>query len=244
MSNDLHERCYANLVGYWEAMAASDPAAKVDTVDSIRIATGMELPLFNPVFIKPTATQLPTMTKDTNYSFWYDHQRNKNIPLACLQTRELIMQHVPVMSIQLDKEFKQEKPPAVEISMVSDNANLSDYIKPVQVAFQMDDKAARRYRQCLEQMQDQLVHFVVKSSEQIIGAGSVFFHEEMAGLYNLSVLPEFRKQGIATALHYARLNEARKRGYQFATLQATPMAASLDASIGFKVESQLSIYKC
>lgn len=78
----------------------------------------------------------------------------------------------------------------------------------------------------------------------IVATASLFLHDEIAGLYNLVVLPEYRKQGIGTVLHYTRFNLAKDRGYLHATLQATPMASALNNSLGFETHSNLSIYKC
>ncbi len=69
-------------------------------------------------------------------------------------------------------------------------------------------------------------------------------HDETAGLYNLAVLPECRKQGIGTVLHSARLAYGAESGYMHATLQASPMATTLDKSLGFDTLSEISVYRC
>lgn len=154
------------------------------------------------------------------------------------------MEHIPIMSIQLDKEFKQDFAPDIKISVVQNGNDLNNWIVPVKVAFEMDDCMALRYQQCLEQAHTRFIHFTAENNGLIVAAASLFLHDEIAGLYNLAVLPEFRRQGIAKTLHYARLNEAKSRGYKHATLQATPMATALDNSLGFVTHSELSMYKC
>lgn len=241
---NLNETCFNNLVGYWKTMVASSPESVVDSNDCVQINTGINAPLFNPIFINKSVDKVTHIKDSLPHSFWHDSKRNQNISLNSLQEFELIMNQVPVMSIALDREFKQESPPKVEISIIKNGGELSDWIIPVQVAFQLDEKATSQYRYCLEQTKDKFVHFIAKDQEKIVAAATLYLHDEIAGFYNLAVLPEYRKQGIGTALHYARLNEARIRGYAHATLQATPMASALDGSLGFKTESELSIFKC
>ncbi|KTD64092.1 GNAT family N-acetyltransferase [Legionella spiritensis] len=240
---NFNDICFNNLKSYWIALASIDESAVIETSDSVRICTGMNNPLFNPIFLTKDAHKLPSVYSHSSYSFWYDSKRNKNIPLQDLQELEPIMQHVPMMSIQLNKEFKQDSVPDIKISVVDNGNDLSHWIAPVKVAFEMDDRMALRYQRCLEQAHRQFTHFTAKKNGLVVAAASLFLHDEIAGLYNLAVLPEFRRQGIATALHYARLNEAKSRGYKHATLQATPMASALDNALGFETHSELSIYK-
>lgn len=236
--------CFNNLKSFWIAIASSEPSSVIDTDDSVRICTGMNDPFYNPIFIKKEAREFPAIKSPSPYSFWHDSKRNKNIPEEDTKKLEPIMQHVPMMSIRLDKEFKQEPAPEITISIVENGKDLSHWIAPLKVAFTMNDSTALRYQHCLEHVHGQFIHFIAKKNGTIVAAASLFLHEEIAGLYNLAVLPEYRKQGIGTALHYARLNEAKNRGYKYATLQATPMAAALDSSLGFETHSELSIYKC
>lgn len=241
---DLNETCFNNLIGFWKTMVVTNPEAIVESNDSVQVNSGIDIPLFNPIFINKNAQQLPLVKDNLSHSFWLDSKRNKQIPSAKAQAFEPIMQQVPIMSIVLDKEFTQEAPPKITISMIKGGTDLSDWIVPVQTAFQLDDKAAARYRYCLEQAPDHFVHFIAKDNEKVVAAASLYLHKDIAGLYNLAVLPDYRKQGIGTALHFARLNEAKSRGFAYATLQATPMAAALDAALGFEIQSELSIFKC
>jgi GNAT superfamily N-acetyltransferase len=241
---NFHDICFNNLKSFWIALASIEPDSVIETSDTIRICTGMSTPFDNPIFLTKDAKELPSIYGHSPYSFWHDSQRNKNIAVESLQKLEPIMQHVSMMSIPLDKAFKQDPIQDIKISVVENSKDLSAWIAPVKIAFEMDDRSALRYQRCLEHAHHQFIHFIAKKNGLIVAAASLFLHDEIAGLYNLAVLPEFRRQGIATALHYARLNEAKSKGYKHATLQASPMASTLDSSLGFETHSELSIYKC
>jgi ribosomal protein S18 acetylase RimI-like enzyme len=241
---NFNDICFNNLKSFWISLASIEPSSVIETSDSIHICTGMPSPFDNPMFITKDIHELPSNYCNSPYSFWHDSKRNKNISLDSLHEFEPIMQHVPVMSIQLDKDFEQKTISEISISVVEDGKDLNDWIDPVKVAFEMDDSAALHYQKCLEHAHPQFIHFTAKKNNHVIASASLFLHNEIAGLYNLAVLPEFRRQGIATALHCVRLNEAKNRGYKHATLQASPMASELGRALGFEIHSELSIYKC
>jgi ribosomal protein S18 acetylase RimI-like enzyme len=58
-------------------------------------------------------------------------------------------------------------------------------------------------------------------------------HEGDCGIYNVGTLPDARRRGLATALTAHVLHEAKARGCTTASLQATPMAEPVYASVGF-----------
>lgn len=247
----LFSFCWDNLEKYWKTVAANTLANAEDSVALkkvieetdyyLKIDTGGSLPLLNPVFIKETAKNIPFSLINSRHSFWCDSRRNKE--LVWDNTKFVpVMEHVPVMIISLNKEFNVVLPSGVSIEIVKADEDLAKWIKPIQIAFGMDEDVASRYQACFEKCREQFVHFVVKKDQEVIGAASLFLHEHVAGFYNLAVLPEYRKQGIGAALHHARLAESKRRGYQYATLQASPMAAHLDRSIGFEECSEISIY--
>lgn len=54
------------------------------------------------------------------------------------------------------------------------------------------------------------------------------------GIYNVSTLEHARRRGLGTALTAIQLHDARLRGCETASLQATPMAERLYAAAGFR----------
>jgi GNAT superfamily N-acetyltransferase len=67
-----------------------------------------------------------------------------------------------------------------------------------------------------------------------VATAIAFDHDGDCGVYNVGTLPEARRRGLATALTAYVLHDAKARGCTTASLQATPMAESLYASLGFR----------
>ncbi|MBX3404455.1 MAG: GNAT family N-acetyltransferase [Phycisphaeraceae bacterium] len=59
-----------------------------------------------------------------------------------------------------------------------------------------------------------------------VGAGGMGLHTNVAALFGLSVLPEFRRRGIQQALIAARLNIAAQMGRRLATIGSRPGAGT------------------
>lgn len=65
----------------------------------------------------------------------------------------------------------------------------------------------------------------------------ITFHEgsQFAGLWGGSTLPQYRQQGLYTALVTARLQEARRRGVRFLTIDASPMSRAVLEKYSFRL---------
>lgn len=74
------------------------------------------------------------------------------------------------------------------------------------------------------------------TSELTLGGG-------IAGIYNVSTRPEFRRRGIGTAMTLAALNAARAEGMAYAALQASPEGQGLYARLGFYPFGVITEYK-
>jgi len=61
-----------------------------------------------------------------------------------------------------------------------------------------------------------------------------FDHHGDCGIYNVGTLEPFRRRGLATALTAVLLRDAVARGCLTASIQATPMAEGVYASLGFR----------
>lgn len=73
----------------------------------------------------------------------------------------------------------------------------------------------------------------------------ITFHEgsQFAGLWGGSTLPEYRQQGLYTALVATRLQEAQRRGVRFLTIDASPMSRAVLEKYGFRLLTYTQPYK-
>ena len=69
---------------------------------------------------------------------------------------------------------------------------------------------------------------------KIVATAIAFDHAGDCGIYNMSTIEAARRKGLGTALTAGHLHDAFERGCSTASLQATPMAESVYAAVGFR----------
>lgn len=237
---------FKNLQHYWETLACAKPLGIQKIDEATFINTGSDIPLFNPVFLSQYAQALPKPPLGATHSFWYNAERHHKLSAASIKSLEPIISPVPIMSIQLNRQFDKKPPEGFIIEALPQGHDLSLWMPPVISCFHLSIQTAQAYQHGLETAHQQFIHFFAKkeSTGQIVASASLFLAQDIAGLYNLCVLDEYQKRGIGAALHHTRLREAQLRGYKLATLQATPAATHLDQSLGFEKHSDIAIFKC
>jgi ribosomal protein S18 acetylase RimI-like enzyme len=67
-----------------------------------------------------------------------------------------------------------------------------------------------------------------------VAAAMAFDHDGDCGIYNVGTVEAYRRRGLATALTARMLRDAAARGCTTASVQATPMAEGVYASVGFR----------
>jgi len=89
----------------------------------------------------------------------------------------------------------------------------------------------------------QIWNFVANCNGRPVGETTLFIGAGVAGIYDVTVLEEFRRRGIGTALLVASLNHARELGLAIAILGATSMGQGMYARVGFRKICQLSFWR-
>jgi GNAT superfamily N-acetyltransferase len=63
---------------------------------------------------------------------------------------------------------------------------------------------------------------------------SLFLGAGVAGIYDVSTLPERRKRGLGRLITLAAMHEARARGYRMAILHSSALGAGIYRALGFR----------
>jgi GNAT superfamily N-acetyltransferase len=75
-----------------------------------------------------------------------------------------------------------------------------------------------------------------------VATSQLFTSAGVAGIYNVTCLPEARRQGVGTATVLAPLLAARDMGYRVGILQASSMGYNVYRRLGFQDFGKLSLY--
>jgi GNAT superfamily N-acetyltransferase len=77
---------------------------------------------------------------------------------------------------------------------------------------------------------------------QPVGTSQLFLSAGVAGIYNVTCIPEARGQGIGAAITLAPLLKAREMGYKVGILQASGLGFKVYRRLGFQDFGKLSVY--
>lgn len=75
-----------------------------------------------------------------------------------------------------------------------------------------------------------------------VGTSLLFLHKNMAGLYFITTLADFRKKGIGLNLTLATLHFAASAGARYATLQSSPDGFRIYQQAGFREICRVDVY--
>jgi len=75
-----------------------------------------------------------------------------------------------------------------------------------------------------------------------VGTSQLFTSAGVAGIYNVTCVPEARGQGVGAAITLAPLLEARTMGYHVGILQASELGYKVYRRLGFQDYGKLSVY--
>lgn len=88
--------------------------------------------------------------------------------------------------------------------------------------------------QLIQAYPERVQRFLATLNGEIVGQSAVFFTADVAGIYNVSVMPLLRSRGIGRAVTIAACAYALQRGYQYAVLNASMMGQPVYEQIGFQ----------
>jgi len=75
-----------------------------------------------------------------------------------------------------------------------------------------------------------------------VGTSQLFLSDGVAGIYNVTCIPEARGQGVGSSVTLVPLLDAREMGYQIGILQASKQGYGVYRRLGFQDFGKLSLY--
>lgn len=131
--------------------------------------------------------------------------------------------------------FELQLHPDISYKTVMTDSELDEFFIPFKAAFNFSNEVATGIKHYYQNNKDDsFIHYVAYHHDQPVAAASTLIYEQTAGLYNLSVLPEYRHQGIAKNLQKIRLNDALAKNIKKAIIQAVPITEVMTKNLDFK----------
>lgn len=93
-----------------------------------------------------------------------------------------------------------------------------------------------------ESDEDRSHKFLGRLDGQAVAIGGTARIGEVANVFGMGVLEEFRGRGIGSAICSTSLQTAREQGCSLATLESTPMAVSMYENVGFETVVEYHVF--
>jgi GNAT superfamily N-acetyltransferase len=151
------------------------------------------------------------------------------------------------VEMAVDMQNMSEGPPrpnGLEIVLVDDQRLLRQWIHVASVGFGVPVE--------MEEVWFEFFHYAVHDSRfqtylallngKPVGTSQLFGSAGVAGIYNVTCIPEARGQGVGTAVVRRPLLDACKLGYKVGILQASAMGYKVYRKLGFRDFGKLSVY--
>ncbi len=134
--------------------------------------------------------------------------------------------------------------PGLKIVRVEDEHTLRKWIHVASIGFRIDESHEQVWQNLFADviLNPQYRTYLAFLNDKPVGTSQLFLSQGAAGIYNVTVLPEVRYQGIGSAITLAPLLEARKLGYQIGVLQASQRGYNVYRRLGFQDMGNLSLY--
>ena len=147
----------------------------------------------------------------------------------------------------VDLSFLQEDVricPGLRIVPVEDECTLRQWIRVASVGFRISEKFEKVWYDVFADaiFNPRFRTYLALLDGEPIGTSQLFFSEGVAGVYNVSCLPEVRGQGIGSAVTLNSLLEARELGYRIGVLQASKQGYNVYRRLGFQDFGYLGLY--
>lgn len=151
------------------------------------------------------------------------------------------------IALDISREIPQQQASSnIQITIVKADQDLHTFATLAAQGFGMSAHALEQFQAVCKgtMLHEASVHFLALFEGIAVGAVTLSTSLYSAGIWNGTVLPEYRKNGIGTALVSAAIAEAKKRSYTqvMAVLMPKGMAWGLCTKLGFKEICQFPFY--
>ena len=237
------------------------PQAEVYDGDEIKWSiTGIPFPIFNSVCRARLATQqVDSMiqsvlaraeARHVPVSWWIGPQTQPVDLGMPLEAHGFMHEgHIPGMAIDL-MTLKENRAliPGFSIQQINDAETLRTWCQVGAAGFGMPDSFADAFFDGFSRVgfngdsSTDLLYYMGWLNDQPMATSLAILAAGVAGIYNVTTLPEARCKGIGARMTLAPLCQARAMGYRVGILHASEMGVNVYRRVGFQEYCQLDQY--
>lgn len=239
--------CHANFVGAHEAVARLVPGGQVERIGGLTaVRSGMPGPGFNIVFGLSSPTSLKEVREGIDRLFIRTRTQFKIItvqetlgPLKPLidEIGHSTRTDVPGMVLDPLPDSCPELPRGLEIRLLTELGEVKRYLRTGAVGFGLSpdyfDVWAQRF--VADASSFSSAGYLGYANEMPAATSLLYITSNLAGIYFVSTLPEFRCRGFGGAVTWRAIMDGKSEGCRASYLQASPMGRPMYERMGFRL---------
>jgi len=134
--------------------------------------------------------------------------------------------------------------PGLRIVPVDDGSALRQWIHVASIGFRINEKFEKVWHDFFVDtiFDPRFQTYLAMLNGKPVGTSQLFISEGVAGIYNVSCIPDARGQGIGSAMTLNPLLKAREMGYRIGVLQASQRGYGVYRRLGFQGFGKLSVH--
>lgn len=241
MAADLAHRANENYRGAFELLSEELRDGDVRRFETVTAtATGLPVASFNRVFALevPSPDDLAAGVEwmiDRDDPFWITAtERSNDVVREVAAAYDCgFVESQPGMVMHLDADIPLRDSPA-DIVEVAERDGLRDLIDVFAAVFDLPIDIARQGYPDSLLGHDQFAMFVGYVDSEPVACGTLISSADIAGVYSIAVIDEYRRQGIGTDVTWAVLEAGHDAGYDLAVLQSSEKSYPVYEAVGFE----------
>jgi len=208
-------------------------------------ATGAPVPFLNVAFVTR-----PLRDPDRSLQAAIDYFDGRKLPFV-VRVREGVdarseraaeacglPYHDSVPGMALAPLSAPDGDPPLEIRVVSDAESLRQYGEVIAAGFGMPPELGRAFATEAQLHVPDFHLYLGYVEDQPVATSALLMSHRVAGVYNVSTLPDFRRRGIGEAMTWQALREGVAAGCLMGSLQASAMGYPVYERMGFRLLAQ------
>lgn len=217
--------------------------------NSVLVNTGIPCDMFNVACLTDSDTDLEYIANSFHclpFALWIgfgnNHEKQK-LEKFGLQNPEI----ESGMYADITKMSKISDCKILHISQVTDLISLQDFVEVYKKLLPTDAKAIEQFylsaSPFILKKTSPLKLFVGYVNQQPAATGALFLHADVAGVWDVTTLPDFRNMGIATNMvRYSLFHAHDMHGYRTGVLTATKSGEKVYRKLGFQKLKEFFVF--
>ncbi|MDQ0197899.1 GNAT family N-acetyltransferase [Neobacillus ginsengisoli] len=231
-----------SLMRFWASCTSYFQAIEDEKI--FRVKSSLPHPLVNNIiksnieqgaleFVKTTIQDYKEHHIPFLWRLW-DHDTPQDIGNILIDNSALQIHNTVLMAIDLASfQPLSELLPDLKIQAVRNHEGAAAFTVCSSAAFGIPDFLRNAVTETMAKQDQNIENYVGYLGGTAVTTATSFYSDGIAGIYNVSTLPEFQGKGMGMEIMTALLLKAKLDGYKMAILHATPAGIRLYEKLGF-----------